>query len=127
MFCLRTLSSRPLRKNAQWRPVEHAGHRCVTNVEVWRRNLLISFVVLHRVHESAILLTHKAVDYHARGLVQVQHYAGKKPVPAPSRYPVRDDPLLIRALTNMPPLRVLPERAAAIQAEAKMSADAKRS
>ena len=61
------------------------------------------------------------------GYYMVQHYAGKKPVPAPSRYPVRDDPLLIRALTNMPPLRILPERAAAIQAEAKMSADAKRS
>ena len=57
----------------------------------------------------------------------VQHYEGNKPVPAPSRYPVRDDPSTIRELTNMSPLRVLPERAAAIQAEAKMSAAAKRS
>ena len=56
----------------------------------------------------------------------VQHYEGNKQVPAPSRYPVRDDPQMIRALPNMPPLRILPERAAAIQAEAKMSAAAKR-
>ena len=56
----------------------------------------------------------------------VQHYEGNKQVPAPSRYPVRDDPQMIRALPNMSPLRILPERAAAIQAEAKMSAAAKR-
>ena len=47
------------------------------------------------------------------GYYTVQHYEGNKPVPAPSRYPVRDEPLMIRALTNMPPLRVLPQRAAA--------------
>ena len=61
------------------------------------------------------------------GYYTVQHYEGKKPVPAPSRHPVRDDPLMIRELPNLPPLRVLPERAAAIKAEAKMREAAKRS
>ena len=61
------------------------------------------------------------------GYYTVQHYEGNTPVPAPSRYPVRDDPSMIRVLTNMPPMRVLPERAAAIQAEAKMREAAKRS
>jgi len=65
---------------------------------------------------------HKAVGYYT-----VQHYEGNKPVPAPSRHPVRDDPLMIRELPNLPPLRVLPERAAAIEAEAKMHEAAKRS
>ena len=60
------------------------------------------------------------------GYYMVQHYEGNKPVPEPSRHPVRDEPLMIRALPNMPPLRILPERAAAIQAEANMSAAAKR-
>ena len=60
------------------------------------------------------------------GYYTVQHYEGNKPVPEPSRHPVRDEPLMIRALPNMPPLRILPERAAAIQAEANMSAAAKR-
>ena len=61
------------------------------------------------------------------GYYTVQHYEGNKPVPAPSRHPVRDDPLMIRELPNLPPLRVLPERAAAIAAEAKMREAAKRS
>ena len=60
------------------------------------------------------------------GYYTVQHYEGSKPVPEPSRHPVRDEPLMIRALANMPPLRVLPQRAAAIEAEGKMSAAAKR-
>ena len=60
------------------------------------------------------------------GYYMVQHYEGNKPVPEPSRHSVRDEPLMIRALPNKPPLRILPERAAAIQAEAKMSAAAKR-
>ena len=61
------------------------------------------------------------------GYYTVQHYEGNKPVPAPSRHVVRDEPIMIRELPNLPPLRVLPERAAAIQAEAKMREAAKRS
>ena len=61
------------------------------------------------------------------GYYTVQHYEGKKPVPAPSRHVVRDEPIMIRELPNLPPLRVLPERAAAIEAEAKMHEAAKRS
>ena len=82
-------------------------------------------VVRHLDKATGVVVDSDVLD--GVGYYMVQHYEGKKPVPAPSRYPVRDDPLLIRALTNMPPLRVLPQRAAAIQAEAKMSADAKRS
>jgi len=74
MFCLRTLSSRPLRKNAQWRLVERLDQRCVTNVAAWLWDGLVSFVVLHRIHESVIHLTHPAIYYHARGLVQMQHF-----------------------------------------------------
>ena len=61
------------------------------------------------------------------GYYTVQHYEGKEPVPAPSRHVVRDEPIMIRALPNLPPLRVLPERAAAIAAEGKMREAAKRS
>ena len=61
------------------------------------------------------------------GYYTVQHYEGNKPVPAPSRHVVRDEPIMIRELPNMPPLRVLPERAAAIKAEEKMREAAKRS
>jgi hypothetical protein len=65
---------------------------------------------------------HNGVGYYT-----VQHYEGNKPVPAPSRHVVRDEPIMIRELPNLPPLRVLPERAAAINAEAKMREEAKRS
>ena len=41
----------------------------------------------------------------------VQHYQGNKPVPMPSRYVCHEG--MVRALTDKPPLRVLPERAAA--------------
>ena len=81
--------------------------------------------VLHLDKATGVIVDHfveGGVDYYT-----VQHYEGSKPVPAPSRYAVRDDPLMIRALTDMPPVRVLPERAAAIEAEAAMSAAAKRS
>ena len=61
------------------------------------------------------------------GYYMVQHYEGRKPVPAPSRHVVRDEPIMIRELPNLPLLRVLPDRAAAIQAEANMGAAAKRS
>ena len=61
------------------------------------------------------------------GYYMVQHYEGKEPVPAPSRHVVRDEPIMIRELPNLPPLRVLPERAAAIAAEVKMREAAKRS
>ena len=61
------------------------------------------------------------------GYYTVQHYEGNKPVPAPSRHVVRDEPIMIRELPNLPPLRVLPERAAASEANAKMREAAKRS
>ena len=77
--------------------------------------------------DCTVTATGVIVDYNEDAVTYtVQHYEGNKQVPAPSRYPVRDDPLMIRALPNMPPLRILPERAAAIEAEAKMSAAAKR-
>ena len=61
------------------------------------------------------------------GYYMVQHYEGKEPVPAPSLHVVRDEPIMIRELPNLPPLRVLPEMAAAIAAEVKMREAAKRS
>ena len=81
--------------------------------------------VRHLIKATGVVVDSFVLD--GVGYYTVQHYEGNKPVPAPSRHPVRDDPLMIRALANMPPLRVLPKRAAAIQTEAKMNAAAKRS
>ena len=78
--------------------------------------------VRHLNKATGVIVDHFVED--GVGYYAVQHYEGSKPVPAPSRYAVRDDPLMIRELTNLPPLRVLPERAAAIEAEATMSAAA---
>ena len=98
--------------NGTW--VEFTSWREMSNGEVERLDKVTGVVV-----ESFV---HKAVGFYT-----VQHYEGNKPVPAPSRHPVRDDPLMIRELPNLPPLRVLPERAAAFEAEAKMHEAAKRS
>jgi len=98
--------------NGTW--VEFTCWREMSNGEMERLDKVTGVIVDHKFGDG--------VGYYA-----VQHYEGNKPVPAPSRHAVRDDPLMIRELPNLPPLRVLPERAAAIEAEAKMHEAAKRS
>ena len=93
----------------------------------------VEFTSFHEKDNGEIVHLHNVTgvvvdSFELDGVVYytVQHYEGNNPVPEPNRHPVRDEPLMIRALTHMPPLRVLPDRAAAIEAEAKMSEAAKR-
>ena len=76
--------------------------------------------------DSNVTHTGVIVDSDEDGVTYtVQKYEGNKPVPAPSHYVCHA--LMIHKLLNKPPLRVLPERKAAIEAEAKMHEAAKRS
>ena len=59
-------------------------------------------------------------------LYSVEHYEGNKKIPTPSCYMCRHW-MDIKEVLDKPPLRILPGRKAAIKAEAKMRAAAKRS
>ena len=105
----------------------------VSDIIMLANGTWVEFTSFREMSDGDVQHVHKATGVVVASFVQdgvgyytVQHYEGNKPVPEPSRHPVRDEPLMIRALPNMPPLRILPERAAAIQAEANMSAAAKR-
>ena len=98
--------------NGTW--VEFTSGREMSNGEVEHLDKITGVVVDSWVKDGV-------------GYYTVQHYENGKPGPEPSLHGVRDDPLMIRELPNLPPLRVLPERAAAIAAEVKMREAAKRS
>ena len=67
--------------------------------------------VLHLNKATGVIVDGWARDVDGALMYTVQHYEGNEPVPMPSRYVCHEG--MVRALTDKPPLRVLPERAAA--------------